>query len=65
MFYEVRIFDAHGELKKVISSKRLSNRFWSLNSDTPEIREEGDASSEGWGVTNGLKQEQPCAEKSL
>ena len=28
MFYEVRIFDAKGELKKVISPRRLSNRFW-------------------------------------
>ena len=28
MFFEVRIFDAAGELKKVISPKRLSNRFW-------------------------------------
>ena len=28
MFYEVRIIDAKGELKKVISPRRLSNRFW-------------------------------------
>jgi hypothetical protein len=28
MFYEVRIFDAKGELKKVLSPKILSNRFW-------------------------------------
>ena len=28
MFYEVRIFDTKGELKKVISPRRLSNRFW-------------------------------------
>lgn len=28
MFYEVRVFDAKGELKKVLSPKRLSNRFW-------------------------------------
>ena len=65
MFYEVRIFDAHGELKKVISSKRLSNRFWRLNPDTPEAREEGDVSPEGWGDKNGRVQEQLCAEKSL
>jgi hypothetical protein len=29
MFYEVRIFDPKGELKKVLSPKRLSNKFWS------------------------------------
>ncbi len=28
MFYEVKIFDAKGELKKVLSPKKLSNRFW-------------------------------------
>jgi len=28
MFYEVKIFDAKGELKKILSPKRLSNRFW-------------------------------------
>ena len=28
MFYEVRIFDAEGELKKTLSPKRLSNQFW-------------------------------------
>ena len=65
MFYEVRIFDAHGELKKVISSKRLSNRFWRLNPDTPEIRGEGDANSEDWGVKNDLRREQLCVDKSL
>ena len=65
MFYEVRIFDAHGELKKVISSKKLSNQFWRLNPDTPEVREAGNVSSEDWGVKNGLKQEQLCTEKSL
>jgi len=65
MFYEVRIFDAHGELKKVISSKRLSNRFWRLNPDTPEVREEGDVSPEDWGVKRGLEQGQLHAEKSL
>ena len=31
MFYEVRIFDAKGQLKKTISSNRLSNRFWKKN----------------------------------
>ena len=28
MFYEVKVFDAKGELKKVLSPKNLSNRFW-------------------------------------
>lgn len=33
MFYEVRVLDGNGELKKVISPKRLSARFWKLQSD--------------------------------
>ena len=28
MFYEVKVFDAKGELRKVLSPKKLSNRFW-------------------------------------
>ena len=28
MFYEVKVFDAEGQLKKVLSPKKLSNRFW-------------------------------------
>ena len=28
MFHEVKIFNAKGELKKVLSPKKLSNRFW-------------------------------------
>ena len=28
MFYEVKVFDAKGELKKVLSPKKLSNKFW-------------------------------------
>ena len=28
MFFEVRIFDDKGDLKKVIKPKRLSRKFW-------------------------------------
>ena len=28
MCYEVKVFDAEGQLKKVLSPKKLSNRFW-------------------------------------
>jgi hypothetical protein len=28
MFYEVRIFNAKGDLKKIITPRKLSNRFW-------------------------------------
>ncbi|MCH8209364.1 MAG: hypothetical protein IIA62_09990 [Nitrospinae bacterium] len=37
MFYEVRVLDGNGELKKVISPKRLSARFWKLQGNgSPE-----------------------------
>ncbi len=28
MFFEVKIFDADGELKRVLSPKRLSKKYW-------------------------------------
>lgn len=28
MFYEVRILDSSGKVKKVLSSKRLSKKYW-------------------------------------
>ena len=28
MFFEVRIFDADGELKRVLSPKKLSKKYW-------------------------------------
>ncbi len=28
MFYEVRIFNAKGDLKKIITPRKLSNKFW-------------------------------------
>ena len=34
MFYEVRVLDGNGELKKVISPKRLSAKFWQSQSES-------------------------------
>jgi len=28
MFYEVRILDSQGNVKKILSSKKLSTRYW-------------------------------------
>lgn len=38
MFYEVKILDALGNLKKVISSKSLSNKHWSHQEDSPDTK---------------------------
>lgn len=33
MFFEVRIFDADGELKRVLSPKKLSKKYWKEKSE--------------------------------
>ena len=33
MFFEVRIFNADGELKRVVSPKKLSKKYWKENSN--------------------------------
>ena len=33
MFFEVRIFNSDGELKRVVSPKKLSKNFWKENSN--------------------------------
>jgi len=37
MFYEVRVLDPKGEIKKVISSKKLSKQFWKKHSQPQEF----------------------------
>lgn len=37
MFYEVRVLDNKGELKKVISPKRLSKQFWKRHNQPQEF----------------------------
>ena len=46
MFYEVKIFDSRGQLKKVVSSKKLSNRFWSENDNLPSYYEDSSVKSD-------------------
>lgn len=37
MFYDVKILDEQGKIKKVISSRRLSNKFWKRNNEGKEF----------------------------
>ena len=37
MFYQVRVLDKVGDVKKVISSKRLSQQFWDRHSQPQEF----------------------------
>ena len=48
MFYAVKIFDSRGQLKKVVSSKKLSNRFWSANDNLPSYYEDSSAKPDDW-----------------
>ena len=65
MFYEVKVFDSRGQLKKVVSSKKLSNRFWRNNENTPSYYEEGYSKSEEWGVRNNSKADKLGLDSSL
>lgn len=47
MFYEVRVLDKTGDIKKIISSKKLSKEFWDKHTQPQEFTgrqnyEEGD-----------------------
>ena len=57
MFYEVKVFDSRGQLKKVVSSKKLSSRFWRNNENTLSYYEEGYAKAEEWSVRGNTKSE--------
>jgi hypothetical protein len=35
MFHEVKIFDKNGEVKKVLSSKKLSSEYWNSFFNNP------------------------------
>ncbi len=37
MFYQVKVLDKDGSVKKVISSKSLSNKFWKRNKQGQEF----------------------------
>lgn len=48
MFYKVKVFDSRGQLKKVVSSKKLSNRFWKNNDNASFYYDDGHTKSEEW-----------------
>jgi hypothetical protein len=58
MFYEVRIFDAKGELKKILSPKRLSNQFWkSGEQNLIDFSDKEKSSSSDWVNKKLMKDE--------
>ena len=65
MFYEVKVFDSQGQLKKVVSSKKLSNRFWRMNDNLPSYYEENSAKSDDWNSNGTMKVEKVSVEEAL
>ena len=62
MFYEVKVFDSRGKLKKVVSSKKLSNRFWRMNDKLPPYYEESSIKSDDWNPKGKIQVEKVSVE---
>lgn len=65
MFYEVKVFDSRGQLKKVVSSKKLSNRFWRMNDNLPSYYEDNSAKSDNLNSKGTTKVEKVSIEEVL
>lgn len=57
MFYEVRVFDGEGQLKKTISGKRLSNSYWRKNENAlPDFGDsDSDSDLEGLRIKSDIQ----------
>ena len=65
MFYEVKVFDSRGQLKKVVSSKKLSNRFWRMNDNLPSYYEESSVKSDDLNSNGKIQVQKVSMEESL
>ena len=65
MFYEVKVFDSRGHLKKIVSSKKLSNRFWRMSDNLPSYYEESSIKSDDWNSKGKMQVEKVCVNESL
>ena len=63
MFYEVKIFDSRGQLKKVVSSKKLSNRFWRASDNLPSYYEDSSAKPDDWNSKEKVQAEKESVDK--
>ena len=64
MFYEVKVFDSRGQLKKVLSSKKLSNRFWSINESLPSYYEDNSAKPDDWNSKEKMQAEEVSVDEA-
>lgn len=65
MFYQVKVFDSRGQLKKVVSSRKLSNRFWRLNSSAPPDYVEGFGKSDEWSSKRNMSHGKVSLDESV
>jgi hypothetical protein len=64
MFYDVKVFDSRGELKKVVTSKKLSNRFWRINDNLPSFYQDSSSKSEDLNSKEQMQAEKISAEEA-
>ena len=70
MFYEVKVLDQQGKVKKVISSKRLSNKYWKRNNEGKEctgnmgIEDDEFDYESGWNTLGNSKSSQVKLDES-
>jgi len=69
MFYEVKVLDQQGKVKKVISSRRLSNKYWKRNNEGKEFTgsmgmEDGEFDESGWNTLGVSKSSQVKVDES-
>ncbi len=60
MFYEVKVLDGNGKVKKVISPKKLSDRFWQRH----EMGQDGGMEPEDLGDDLNLNRREKKIDKS-
>ncbi len=58
MFFEVRIFKANGELKRVVSPKKLSKNFWNETANGLPDFSETYLNQDAWESKNSLEKVQ-------
>ncbi len=63
MFYEVKVLDQQGKIKKVISSRRLSNKYWKRNNEGKEFTgnmaiDDDEFDESGWSTLGVSKNNQ-------
>ena len=65
MFYKVKVFDSQGQLKKVVSSKKLSSQFWENKDNLPSYYDDRSGKSDDWNSKNKIKGQEKYIDQSL